>query len=165
MSRLPVRKTYKLFIGGAFPRSESGRTYEAEGQNVARASRKDARDAVQARRGLPRLVPLGRVAQGAPQLEAFGLLNAVVQTVELEQYVRRVAVFDEWMAERGSSAREATWRDVRRYAEQRVKNTHACRAGCRAALTAAMPELNSSDCSAPSAAASFCSTATTVGFS
>ena len=44
--RLPVRKTYKLFVGGAFPRSESGRTYEAEGQNVARASRKDARDAV-----------------------------------------------------------------------------------------------------------------------
>src|SRR5439155_26804517 len=44
--RLPVRKTYKLFIGGAFPRSESGRTYEAEGQNVGRASRKDVRDAV-----------------------------------------------------------------------------------------------------------------------
>ena len=51
MSRLPVRKTYKLFIGGEFPRSESGRTYEAEGQNVARASRKDVRDAVRAARG------------------------------------------------------------------------------------------------------------------
>jgi acyl-CoA reductase-like NAD-dependent aldehyde dehydrogenase len=50
MSRLPVRKTYKLYIGGQFPRSESGRTYEAEGQNVARASRKDARDAVRAAR-------------------------------------------------------------------------------------------------------------------
>ena len=50
MSRLPVRKTYKLFIGGEFPRSESGRTYEAEGQNVARASRKDVRDAVRAAR-------------------------------------------------------------------------------------------------------------------
>jgi acyl-CoA reductase-like NAD-dependent aldehyde dehydrogenase len=49
--RLPVKKTYKLFIGGAFPRSESGRTYEAQGQNVARASRKDARDAVVAARG------------------------------------------------------------------------------------------------------------------
>jgi acyl-CoA reductase-like NAD-dependent aldehyde dehydrogenase len=48
--RLPVRKTYKLFVGGAFPRSESGRTYEAEGHNVARASRKDARDAVRAAR-------------------------------------------------------------------------------------------------------------------
>ena len=51
MSRLPVKKTYKLFIGGAFPRSESGRTYEAEGQNVARGSRKDVRDAVRAARG------------------------------------------------------------------------------------------------------------------
>ena len=51
MSRLPVKKTYKLFIGGAFPRSESGRTYEAEGQNVARASRKDVRDAVRVARG------------------------------------------------------------------------------------------------------------------
>jgi acyl-CoA reductase-like NAD-dependent aldehyde dehydrogenase len=48
--RIPVRKTYKLFVGGAFPRSESGRTYLAEGQNVARASRKDARDAVRAAR-------------------------------------------------------------------------------------------------------------------
>ena len=51
MSRIAVRKTYKLYIGGAFPRSESGRTYEAEGQNVAWASRKDARDAVKAARG------------------------------------------------------------------------------------------------------------------
>jgi len=50
VARLRVKKTYKLYIGGAFPRSESGRTYEAEGQNVARASRKDLRDAVVAAR-------------------------------------------------------------------------------------------------------------------
>ena len=50
MSRLPVKKTYKLFIGGAFPRSESGRTFVVDGQNVALASRKDARDAVVAAR-------------------------------------------------------------------------------------------------------------------
>jgi acyl-CoA reductase-like NAD-dependent aldehyde dehydrogenase len=50
VSRLPVKKTYKLYVGGAFPRSESGRTYLAEGQNVARASRKDLRDAVRAAR-------------------------------------------------------------------------------------------------------------------
>jgi acyl-CoA reductase-like NAD-dependent aldehyde dehydrogenase len=49
--RLPIKKTYKLFLGGEFPRSESGRTYEAEGQNVARASKKDLRDAVRAARG------------------------------------------------------------------------------------------------------------------
>jgi acyl-CoA reductase-like NAD-dependent aldehyde dehydrogenase len=48
--RLPVRKTSKLFIGGGFPRSESGRSYEVQGQNVARASRKDVRDAVRAAR-------------------------------------------------------------------------------------------------------------------
>ena len=55
--RLAVRKTYKLYIGGAFPRSESGRSYEvrsADGgrflANAARATRKDARDAVVAAR-------------------------------------------------------------------------------------------------------------------
>jgi acyl-CoA reductase-like NAD-dependent aldehyde dehydrogenase len=52
--RLEVRKTYKLYVGGAFPRSESGRSYEvttADGRflaNAARASRKDVRDAVRA---------------------------------------------------------------------------------------------------------------------
>ena len=51
MTRLPVKKTYKLYVGGAFPRSESGRTYEVEGANVALASRKDVRDAVRAARG------------------------------------------------------------------------------------------------------------------
>ena len=49
-ARLSVRKTYKLFIGGAFPRSESGRTYLVNGDNVALASRKDVRDAVLAAR-------------------------------------------------------------------------------------------------------------------
>jgi len=54
--RLAVRKTYKLFIGGAFPRSESGRVYPVLGRggallgNAAQASRKDARDAVSAAR-------------------------------------------------------------------------------------------------------------------
>ena len=41
MTRLPNKKTYKLYVGGAFPRSESGRTYEVDGANVALASRKD----------------------------------------------------------------------------------------------------------------------------
>ena len=48
--RLPVKKTYKLYIAGAFARSESGRSYEAGGANIARASRKDLRDAVRAAR-------------------------------------------------------------------------------------------------------------------
>jgi acyl-CoA reductase-like NAD-dependent aldehyde dehydrogenase len=50
VSRLPVKKTYKLYVAGAFPRSESGRTYLVQEQNVARASRKDLRDAVRAAR-------------------------------------------------------------------------------------------------------------------
>ncbi len=54
MSRIDVKKTYKLFIGGQFPRSESGRSYEITGAdgkfiaNPALASRKDLRDAVTA---------------------------------------------------------------------------------------------------------------------
>src|SRR5580692_491499 len=54
--RLDVRKTYKLYIGGAFPRSESGRSYPVTGADgdllgyAAQASRKDARDAVTAAR-------------------------------------------------------------------------------------------------------------------
>jgi len=50
MSRVQVRKTYKLWIGGAFVRSESGRYDEAAGVNYPRASRKDVRDAVAAAR-------------------------------------------------------------------------------------------------------------------
>ncbi|MDX6281374.1 MAG: hypothetical protein QOH03_2445, partial [Kribbellaceae bacterium] len=55
-SRLDVRKTYKLYVGGVFPRSESGRSYvvsDAKGKflaNASQASRKDARDAVVAAR-------------------------------------------------------------------------------------------------------------------
>jgi len=56
MSNIDVKRTAKLFIGGAFPRSESGRTYEVKDKNknfvanVALASRKDGRDAVVAAR-------------------------------------------------------------------------------------------------------------------
>ena len=55
--RIEVRKTYKLYIGGAFPRSESGRSYlvsAADGTplaNAVRSSRKDVRDAVRAAHG------------------------------------------------------------------------------------------------------------------
>src|SRR5688572_26579036 len=56
MSRVDVRKTYKLYVGGKFPRSESGRSYPVAGAdgahlaNAALASRKDVRDAVVAAR-------------------------------------------------------------------------------------------------------------------
>ena len=95
--RLEVRKTYKLFIGGAFPRSESGRTTpvtSADGRllaHVAQASRKDVRDAVRAARGaqpawagrtaynrgqiLYRIAEVleGRAGQLAGELEAVGV--------------------------------------------------------------------------------------------
>ena len=57
MARIDVKKTYKLYINGSFPRSESGRVYEvknSKGQflaNPALASRKDLRDAVSSARG------------------------------------------------------------------------------------------------------------------
>src|SRR5919106_6601491 len=56
MPRLNVKKTYKLFIDGAFPRTESGRFYPVRGKggellaNACRGSRKDLRNAVQAAR-------------------------------------------------------------------------------------------------------------------
>ena len=55
--RIEVRKTYKLYIGGDFPRTESGRAYEVFGArgellaNASRGTRKDIRDAVRAARG------------------------------------------------------------------------------------------------------------------
>jgi acyl-CoA reductase-like NAD-dependent aldehyde dehydrogenase len=50
MERIPVRKTYKLWIGGAFVRSESGRSDVAGDFNIPRGSRKDVREAVAAAR-------------------------------------------------------------------------------------------------------------------
>jgi hypothetical protein len=78
MTRLDVKKTYKLYIGGDFPRSESGRTYvvnDAKGRfaaNASQASRKDARDAVRAARGLHRLVGQDGVQPGSGGLPDRG---------------------------------------------------------------------------------------------
>jgi len=55
--RIPVRKTYKLYVGGQFPRSESGRSYIVRAPdgtplaNAVRSSRKDLRDAIRLARG------------------------------------------------------------------------------------------------------------------
>jgi acyl-CoA reductase-like NAD-dependent aldehyde dehydrogenase len=104
-SRLPVRKTYKLYIGGQFPRSESGRSYEAEGQNVARASRKDARDAVRAARaGLPKWSGMTAYNRGqvlyriAEMIEARAADFAEVATgrEEVEQAVDRIVWYAGW---------------------------------------------------------------------
>jgi acyl-CoA reductase-like NAD-dependent aldehyde dehydrogenase len=104
-NRLPVKKTYKLYIGGGFPRSESGRTYEAEGQNVARASRKDVRDAVRAARGaLPKWAGLTAYNRGqvlyrlAEMIEARTAEFAELSTGrdEVERTVDRVVWYAGW---------------------------------------------------------------------
>jgi acyl-CoA reductase-like NAD-dependent aldehyde dehydrogenase len=105
VSRLPIKKTYKLFVGGAFPRSESGRTYEAEGQNVARASRKDLRDAVRAARGaLPKWAGMTAYNRGqvlyriAEMVEArrteFAELSS--GTDEVDRTVDRIVWYAGW---------------------------------------------------------------------
>lgn len=101
--RLPVSKTYKLAIGGAFPRSESGRTYavfSASGEflaNAAMASRKDARDAVVAARA----AVIGW--SGATAYNRGQVLYRVAELLE----ARRSQFVDEIIAQEGVSAEEA----------------------------------------------------------
>ena len=119
MSRVDVRKTYKLYIGGQFPRSESGRTYAALGHEgdvlarVARASRKDLRDAVRVARnavggwsgrtGYNRGQILYRVAETledragtfSDQLVDLGLSRATARR-EVTQSVDRLVWYAGW---------------------------------------------------------------------
>jgi acyl-CoA reductase-like NAD-dependent aldehyde dehydrogenase len=101
--RLAVRKTYKLFIGGAFPRSESGRSYpvrSASGDfmaNAALASRKDARDAVRAARSA-----FGKWS-GATAYNRGQILYRVAEMLE----GRRAQFVEEVRAASGDAAAEA----------------------------------------------------------
>ncbi|MFF9123478.1 aldehyde dehydrogenase family protein [Streptomyces sp. NPDC014889] len=91
--RLSVLKTYKLYVGGKFPRSESGRVYEvsdAKGNwlaNVPRSSRKDARDAVVAAR------KAFGAWSGATAYNRGQILYRIAEMLEgrREQFVREVA--------------------------------------------------------------------------
>ncbi len=105
MARLPVKKTYKLFIGGAFPRSESGRTYLAEGQNVARGSRKDVRDAVRAaREAQPKWAAMTAYNRGQVLYRVAEMLEARTSDfaelcsgrAEVERSVDRVVWYAGW---------------------------------------------------------------------
>jgi acyl-CoA reductase-like NAD-dependent aldehyde dehydrogenase len=105
MSRLPVKKTYKLFVDGAFPRSESGRTYEAQGANVARASRKDVRDAVRAARGaFPKWAGMTAYNRGQVLYRAAEMLEARTADFaglcsgrdEVERSIDRVVWYAGW---------------------------------------------------------------------
>ena len=102
--RLDVKKTYKLFIGGKFPRTESGRSYEvldhkgAHLANAAKASRKDVRDAVVA----------ARASQagwaGATAYNRGQILYRIAEMLEgrTEQFVSEI------VAQTGISAKKAT---------------------------------------------------------
>jgi acyl-CoA reductase-like NAD-dependent aldehyde dehydrogenase len=105
MTRLPVRKTYKLFIDGVFPRSESGRTYLAQGANVARASRKDVRDAVRAARGAqPKWAAMTAYNRGQVLYRIAEMLEARARdfatlcsgTAEVERSIDRVVWYAGW---------------------------------------------------------------------
>jgi acyl-CoA reductase-like NAD-dependent aldehyde dehydrogenase len=104
VTRLAVPKTYKLYIGGKFPRSESGRVYEvisAGGDflaNAAQASRKDARDAVVAARAA-----LGGWA-GTTAYNRGQVLYRIAELLE----GRRVQFVDEIVHSEGVSAAEAS---------------------------------------------------------
>ncbi|GAB3385966.1 aldehyde dehydrogenase family protein [Humibacter soli] len=103
MTRLVVPKTYKLFIGGAFPRSESGRTYEvlaSDGTflaNAAKASRKDARDAVVAAR---------KAVSGWSGATAYNRGQVLYRVAEILEG-RRAQFVDEVQASEGLSRRDA----------------------------------------------------------
>jgi acyl-CoA reductase-like NAD-dependent aldehyde dehydrogenase len=120
MSRLAVPKTYKLYIGGKFPRSESGRTFEVTGRggdflaNAAQASRKDARDAVRAARGalagwagataynrgqvLYRIAELmeGRRAQFIDEVAKSEGLNARAAAAQVDESIDRWVWYAGW---------------------------------------------------------------------
>ncbi len=101
--RIEVRKTYKLYIGGAFPRSESGRSYEVHDSkgrflaNAAQASRKDARDADVAAR---------KAFGGWSAKTAYNRGQVVYRVAELLEG-RRIQFVDEVQRGEGLSRRQA----------------------------------------------------------
>ena len=112
--RIEVRKTYKLYIGGAFPRTESGRSYlvsAADGTplaNACRASRKDLRDAVRAAR---------KAAPGWAAKTAMNRGQVLYRVAELmegrrDQFVAEVAVAE---GLRDGKAREVVDRAIDRW--------------------------------------------------
>jgi acyl-CoA reductase-like NAD-dependent aldehyde dehydrogenase len=118
--RIAVRKTYKLYVGGQFPRSESGRSYivrAADGTplaNAVRSSRKDLRDAIRTARGatagwagktamnrgqvLYRVAELmeGRRAQFIEEVAAAEGLNTAAATAQVDRAIDRWVWYAGW---------------------------------------------------------------------
>lgn len=108
-TRLAVKKTYKLYVGGAFPRSESGRTYEiadAKGRflaNAAQASRKDVRDAVTAAR---------KAQPGWAAATAYNRGQVLYRVAEImegrrEQFTEEVAASEDLSSRRSAAVVDA----------------------------------------------------------
>ena len=112
--RVAVRKTYKLYVNGAFVRSESGRTDNIDGENIVRGSKKDVRDAVIAARAahekwagqtpanrglvLYRLAEMLEARAGSltDQLVAGGTVNAKNARREVEAAIDRTVWYAGW---------------------------------------------------------------------
>jgi acyl-CoA reductase-like NAD-dependent aldehyde dehydrogenase len=112
--RVAVRKTYKLYVNGAFVRSESGRTDRVGGENVVRGSRKDVRDAVLAARAahekwagqtpsnrglvLYRLAEMMEARAGglAEQLVLGGTVDAAAARREVDAAIDRTVWYAGW---------------------------------------------------------------------
>ncbi|HEY5349068.1 MAG TPA: aldehyde dehydrogenase family protein, partial [Candidatus Lustribacter sp.] len=112
--RVAVRKTYKLYLNGAFVRSESGRTDRVGGENVVRGSRKDVRDAVLAARAahekwagqtpsnrglvLYRLAEMMEARAGglAEQLVRGGTVDAAAARLEVDAAIDRTVWYAGW---------------------------------------------------------------------
>src|SRR3954465_4298013 len=118
--RIPVRKTYKLYVGGEFPRSESGRSYLVRGAdgtplaNAVRSSRKDVRDAIRTARGavaggsgktamnpgqvLYRVAELmeGRRAQFVEEVAAAEGLSTGAATAQVDRAIDRWVWYAGW---------------------------------------------------------------------
>ncbi|TVR33767.1 MAG: aldehyde dehydrogenase family protein [Nitriliruptor sp.] len=108
-TRLDVNKTYKLYVGGAFPRSESGRTYEiadTKGRflaNAAQASRKDVRDAVTAAR---------KAQPGWAAATAYNRGQVLYRVAEImegrrEQFTAEVAVSEDLSSRKAAAVVDA----------------------------------------------------------
>ncbi|RYZ66297.1 MAG: aldehyde dehydrogenase family protein [Proteobacteria bacterium] len=117
--RLSVLKTYKIYVGGKFPRTESGRFYVVKSPdgrplaNACKCSRKDVRDAIQAARGaqsgwasrsaynksqiLYRIAEMleGRKAQFVEELTSLGVATSAA-TKEVQQAVDRLVYYAGW---------------------------------------------------------------------
>ena len=118
--RLPVQKTYKLYINGAFPRTESGRFVDVKNHagdrvaNISLASRKDLRDAVTSGRGafeswslrapfnrgqiLYRIAEVleSRKAQFVEELELAGGLTSDEISLEVHESIERLVYYAGW---------------------------------------------------------------------